>query len=90
MGGRSGSSGFRAGGNNPQTASVQISDYYQARLAQIDAEIRRQQVVASMSQNSAITRRKVQQARKRITQLSEQYDQIERIAREDALSGIGF
>lgn len=93
MGGRGSGSGFRADGNRPAAnagASPRISEFYQAQLDRIKTEIRRQQLIASLPQDSAITRRKARQAQARIARLEQQYDQIERAAREDAQSGIGF
>lgn len=71
-------------------ATPKISDYYRRRLDQIDVEIRQQQRLASLPEDSAITRRKARQARKRLEELHSQYEQIERLALEDAKSGIGF
>lgn len=79
MGGRSSSSGFR------------ISDFYQNRLNQIDAQIRHEQITASLiTSDSPSVRRKAQAARDRIDRLQQQYDQIERIARAEARSGSPF
>lgn len=79
MGGRSSSSGFR------------ISAFYQNRLNQIDAQIRREFITASLiASDSPTVRRKAQAARNRIERLRQQYDQIERIAMQDARGGIGF
>ena len=96
MGERSSGSGFKAGAPTAAAtaastaAAPRISDFFQRQLNQISEEIRRQQLIARLPQDSAITRRKAQQAQRRIAQLEQQYDQIERRAREDAESGIGF
>ena len=91
MGKRGGSSGFTSGQTTNAPATPQISEFYQNRLNQIEAAIRHEQITASLiASDSPSVRRAAQAARDRIERLEQQYDQIERIARQDAQSGIGF
>ena len=74
-----------------ETKEPEIDEFYRGRLAAIEAEIRRQQITASLplrSGDTAYYRRKVMNARRRIEKLHEQYEELERTARWVARGGI--
>ena len=73
------------------TEEPEIDEFYRNRLARIEAEIRRQQITASLPLrpgDTAYYRRKVMNARRRIERLQEEYEAIERTARWVARGGI--
>lgn len=77
FGGRGGSSGMGGSGFGS------YSEHYQTRLRQIDADIRRHQIAATMDPNSssAAVRRKIASAQRSIERLRQQYKQVEAAAK---------
>ena len=97
MGGRGSGSGFRAGAPTAAEAAAtkapEISEFYRARLARIDADIRDAQRMASLPLrpgDTAYYRRRVLNARRRVERLVAEYEDLERRARAEAESGAPF
>lgn len=86
---RGGLNAMSTGGNptvaTRATAAPQISEFFQNRLAQIDAEIAQNEKWAALINSQyAGVRQKAKRAQARIDKLNAQYDQLLQAAQEDA------